>query len=379
MNRLSDSHAYPGAPLHLPLPAKAASKPVRGVNGGHRSAAFRRIIALLSLLLALAAFSSRARADCYYDSGSAASITFSPPSSITVPTTTQVGSVLWTSPTQIAPPTPYLVLDCYGSTSSGISNTVGGQPSSGDDTLFPTNIPWLSYRILHPDTSSPLHATPNQPVDGSYFGSQITFSVASKLQLVVTGPVTYSGELGGQLGVWQMNYYSQVCTRQGRHGCTRYEWQPSTQPLATFATSPVRFVVPACTVAVDPTVVVLPTVMASNFNGVDSTAGQTPFDVKLTCSAGTGLSITLATNSPATGVSGTGVIAPTSGGEMATGIGVQIRDGNGNAISFGTAIPAGTTPNGPYAIPFQARYYQTAATVSGGNVSATATYTLTYQ
>jgi type 1 fimbria pilin len=151
------------------------------------------------------------------------------------------------------------------------------------------------------------------------------------------------------------------------------------QPLATFTTSTVRFVVPACTVAVDPTVVTLPTVMASNFSGPNSTAGQTGFDVKLTCSASTNLSITLATSSPATGVSGTGVIAPTSGSGMAQGIGVQIRDGNGNPISFNTAIPAGTTSSGPYAIPFQARYYQTAAVISGGNVSATATYTLTYQ
>jgi type 1 fimbria pilin len=270
------------------------------------------------------------------------------------------------------------VLDCSGSTSSGISNTIGGQPSSGDNTLFPTNIPWLSYRILHPDTSSPLRAYPSQTVAGDN-GGGTEFSVASALQLVVTGPVTYSGQLSGQLGVWQMNYYRQVCTAHIGNYCYRYQWQASMQPLATFTTSTVRFVVPACTVAVDPTVVTLPTVMASNFSGPNSTAGQTGFDVKLTCSASTNLSITLATSSPATGVSGTGVIAPTSGSGMAQGIGVQIRDGNGNPISFNTAIPAGTTSSGPYAIPFQARYYQTAAVISGGNVSATATYTLTYQ
>jgi type 1 fimbria pilin len=377
MNPLSDSPACLGGPFHRALPAKVAGNPASGGRGGYRSPALQRAIALLSLLLVLAVFSNKVRAECDYDSGSASTITFSPPSSITVPTSTQVGTVLWTS-APITPSSPYLVLDCSGSTSSGISNTIGGQPSSGDNTLFPTNIPWLSYRILHPDTSSPLRAYPSQTVAGDN-GGGTEFSVASALQLVVTGPVTYSGQLSGQLGVWQMNYYRQVCTAHISNYCYRYQWQASMQPLATFTTSTVRFIVPACTVAVDPTVVTLPTVMASNFSGPNSTAGQTGFDVKLTCSASTNLSITLATSSPATGVSGTGVIAPTSGSGMAQGIGVQIRDGNGNPISFNTVIPAGTTSSGPYAIPFQARYYQTAAVISGGNVSATATYTLTYQ
>jgi len=373
MTYTSDRPAQPGYFPHRPVPAQTKAAALCGVHGY-----LLRTIALLVVLLAMAAFSNKARASCNYGSGSATTITFTPPSTIPVPTNTQVGTVLWTS-SPITPPTPYLVLSCSGSSSSGISNTVGGQPS-GDNTLFPTNIPWLSYRILHPDTSAALQAYPNQAVSGN---GNVEFSVASALQLVVSGPVTYSGQLSGQLGVWQMSYNTQeqVCIIPFLGGCALWgtQWQPGMHPLATFMTSTVRFSVPACTVAVDPTVVTLPTVMASNFSGPNSTAGQTGFDVKLTCSASTNLSITLATNSPATGVSGTGVIAPTSGSGMAQGIGVQIRDGNGNPISFNTAIPAGTTSSGPYAIPFQARYYQTAAVISGGNVSATATYTLTYQ
>jgi type 1 fimbria pilin len=375
MTYASDLPARPGDRLHRPLPAKIdASAPATG--RGCRTRVIWRVLGLLPLLLVLGVFSNQARADCYYDSGSASTITFAPPSTITVPTNTAVGTVLWTS----SPITPgsQLVLDCYNTTNSGIMNSVAGQPT-GDDTLFPTNISWLSYRILHPDTSSPLHATPNEPVDGGNYGSQITFSVASALQLVVTGPITYSGQLSGQLGVWQMNYYTEVCTRQGRHGCSQYGWQSSLQPLATFTTSTVRFVVPACTIAVDPTVVTLPTVMASNFGGVNSTTGQTPFAVQLTCSASSNLSITLATGAAATGVSGTGVIAPTGGTGMAHGIGVQILDRNAQPITFGTSISAGTTSSGAYSIPFYARYYQTASAVSGGQVSATATYTLTYQ
>jgi len=376
MTHPSDLLEQPGNRRYRPLPTESGiAAPAE--SQGRRIRVTWRALGLLPLLLVLGAFSNKAHADCYYDSGSAATVTFSPPATITVPTNPAVGTVLWTS-APITPPTPYLLLDCYNSTSSGIANTVGGQPSSGDNTLFPTNVPWLSYRILQPDTTSPLQVYPNQTIAGNN-GGGIQFSVASALQLVVTGPITYSGLLSGQLGVWQMNYYTEVCIRQGRRGCNQYGWQSSLQPLATFTTSTVRFVVPACTVAVDQTVVTLPTVMTSNFNGLNSTTGQTPFAVQLTCSASTNLSITLATTSPATGVSGTGVIAPTSGSNMAAGVGVQIRDGNGHSISFGTPLSAGTTSSGPYAIPFYARYYQTATTISGGKVSATATYTLTYQ
>lgn len=360
----SDLLARLGDRLHRSSPTGTGA-PAPAANRERRRIVWR-LLSLLSLLLAFGVFSNKAHADCSYDSGSASIITFAPPSTITVPTNTRVGSVLWTS----APITPSnkLVLDCYGTTTSGIMNSVAGQPT-GDDTIFPTNISWLSYRILHPDTSSPLHATPNEPVDVGNQVSRIKFAVASALQLVVTGPITYSGQLSGQLGVWQMTYLS----------CPGFFCQSGTHPIATFTTSTVRFVVPACTVAVDPTVVTLPTVMASNFGGVNSTTGQTAFAVQLTCSASSKLSITLATRAAARGVSGTGVIAPTSGPKMAQGIGVQILDNSSQPITFEKAIPAGTTSSGAFSIPFYARYYQTATPVSGGQVSATATYTLTYQ
>jgi type 1 fimbria pilin len=127
-------------------------------------------------------------------------------------------------------------------------------------------------------------------------------------------------------------------------------------------------------VAVDPTVVTLPTVYVSAFTGTGPTTGQTPFNVQLTCSGKVNLAITLATSNPGA----TGVIAPTSGTGYAQNVGVQILDGSGSPVPFGTAIPAGTTANGAFSVPFYARYYQTSANVSGGNVLATATYTLTY-
>lgn len=371
MQRLLSAAAF--GRVFLPfLSIKAAGYDCRSVQDGAL-----RALSLLPLFLVLTTFSTKAQADCNYSSGSAATINFQPPASITVSPDTKPGP-LWTSP-PITPGGQQLKLNCSGTTSSGIVNTASGLPTGTDDTLFPTNIPWLSYRILHPDTSSPLSASPNEPIKS---GQPLTFSVASALQLVVTGPVTSSGTLSGQLGIWQTTYNTWVCTVQGPFGgCWMGEWRPGTYPLAFFNTSAVRFVMPACKASVDPTFVYLPTVPITSFGSKNSTAGQTPFNVVLNCSAGTTLSMTLTTDMPASGVTGTGVIASSSGSGMAQGIGVQILDKNASAtISFGTPIlVVDATPNGTLSVPFYARYYKTAGSALPGLVKATAYYTLTYQ
>lgn len=342
------------------------------VRGSHvrRSVTVLRVVALLLGLL-LVAFAGRAHADCYYNSGAAATISFAPPATIAVSPDTAVGTVLWTS-APVAPANP-LVLNCSGTNGSGIANSMGLTPLSG--TLFPTGIPWLSYQVLYPDTSHILQPYPNEPVTGGN-GTAVTFGTSYALQLVVTGPVTNGGTLSGQLGVWQMIYYT--CAQYNNGGnCPTPQLVPAMHTLATFNTSGVTFVPGTCKAAVDPTVVTLPTVYASAFSGAGTATGQTPFNVQLTCSGKVNLAITLATSNPQAGA--TGVIAPTSGPGYAQNVGVQLLDGSGNPVSFGTAISAGQTAIGPFNIPFSARYYQTGANASAGKVTATATYTLTYQ
>lgn len=327
-------------------------------------------LAGLALGLLLLTIAGRARADCEYSSGTAATIGFAPPSTMTVSPDTAVGTILWTS-APIAAISP-LVLTCSGTNSSGITNSVGLTPTSG--TLFPTGIPWLSYQLLYPDSTHFLQPSPNQSVGSG----TITFNGNYAVQLVVTGPVTGGGTLSGQLGVWQMVYYTCSLYNPGGN-CPNSRWVKATNPLATFAISSVTFVLPACKVAVDPTVVTLPTVYASAFTGVGSITGQTPFNVQLTCTSGANLAITLAASAPAPGLVSSGVIAPTPGSGYAQDVGVQILDQDGSPIAFGTPIPEGVTPNGTFSVPFYARYYQTGTTVSAGQVSAKATYTLTYQ
>lgn len=331
------------------------------------TAVIARILAVLFGLLLLA-MAGRARADCDY-TNQPGTVTFTPPSTITLPDTLTVGTILWTS--SPVSPANYPTLNCTGSTDSGVVNSIGGQAGSGDDTLFPTNVPGLSYRLLHPDATNPLHAYPNQSVSTG----RIQFSVATALQLVVTGTIapgsTYNG---GQIAQWNVDM------------CNGFYWfgncwgQRSTNPVEVFNSSGIRFIAPACTIVIDPTVVTLPVVTASGFGAPGSVAGQTPFAVQLNCpsaAAGANLAITLATSSPVAGA--TGVIANTAGSGYAQNVGVQVLDGNGNPVPFGTAISAGTATAGNFNVQLNARYYQTGATVTAGQVKATATYTITYQ
>jgi len=311
----------------------------------------------LLLLLPLLALCGRAHASCSNIRGVshfAGTIAFQPPATIMLSNTQVVGTILWTS--SPIPPSNYPTLECSGNTKSGIKNVNAGQPTGSDDTLFPTNVPGLSYRLLHPDTSDLLQSYPNQiiPDDG---GNGTSFNVTTALELVVTGTITPGSQLSsGLLGRW-------VANGGGKR-------------LANFSTSGVTFAAPACTVAVDPTVVTLPTVLAATFSGTGYTTGQTPFNVQLSCQAGANLAITLATSSPQP--STTSVIAPTAGSGYAGNVGVQILNGSGNPITFGTAILEGTTTSGTMSLPFYARYYQTATGVTAGKAAATATYTLTY-
>lgn len=321
-------------------------------------------VATLLLGLVLLAVAGRARADCDY-TNQPGTVTFTPPPTITLPDNPAVGTILWTSAPIV--PANYPTLTCIGSTNSGIVNQAGA-PVGGDNTLFPTNVPGLSYKFLHPDTSRLLHAYPDESISAG----NIQFSVATALQLIVTGPIAPGSVFtGGQFAKWNADMCDVVWIF-----CARSR---GTNPVEVFNSTSIRFVAPACSVVVDPTVVTLPTVFASAFTGVGSVTGQTPFNVQLNCpsaAAGASVAITLATSNPVAGA--TGVIAPTSGSGYAKRIGVQVLDGGGNPVPFNTAIAAGTVTAGAFNIPLAARYYQTDANPTAGQVKATATYTITY-
>lgn len=320
-------------------------------------------LAMLALALLLLTLAGRARADCDY-TNRPGSVTFTPPATITLPNNPPIGTILWTS--SPISPASYPTLRCVNTTNSGVVNLIGGAPGS-DDTLFPSNVAGLSYRLLHPDASSPLQAYPNETISpGTY-----DFSVAAALQLVVTGTITPGSVLtGGQLAQWNVD----MCLFAGESSNCKQPQGP--KPVEVFNTSSITFVAPACT-GNSPTVT-LPTVYASAFTGTGTTTGQTPFTVQLTCTAASTVSITLSPGQ-SVGLDSSGVTGSTGTSQK---VGVQLLQADGSTpIQFGNAYPAATTPSGNSApsLIFYARYYQTGSPVVPGTVTATATYILTYQ
>ncbi|WP_329742279.1 fimbrial protein [Dyella sp. A6] len=339
----------------------------------------RRALGLLLaslLLIGLAMVPHTARATCWFTSGSATNVTFNA-GTITLTPSTQVGTVLWTSST--ASPANPPDLACDSNTNGGIVNTIAAStPVNGNDTLIPTGIPGISYRLPHPDTSNYLALYPNYPTaSGNY-----NFSVASNLQLVYTGPYLppNNSSLTGQLSQWKIDICSnpRVNGRGDYKGCYS---NVSAQPVETFnINATILIQVPTCDIdsgSVNKTVV-LPSIATTQLSGPGSTTGDTPFSLQLTnCPSNLGVFITLNTSSPQAGA--TGVIAPAGSG-YASGIGVQILQANDSTpVTFGTAIQSGVTSSSNYNIDLHARYYQTGSTISAGPVKGVATYTLNYQ
>ena len=312
----------------------------------------RTIRLLLTLLLLLAPLCAHAL--CQYSSGGNTSVTFSLPASITIPANTANGAIIASSQ-QVPPANPPTIACNYGwlpeNMTYGVVNSRGGYLS--DNLTFDTDIPGIGYRITHPSAYLTAYSLNNQSV------RQSTFSVTSGLVLVKTGPIMPGSVLtAGKLADWRWDDSS---------GNTLY---PETFKLGNSVT----FTTPSCTLVANPINVILPAATMSAFTGIGATTGKTPFQIQLTCPAGTAVSqITMHTSTPD---SHTGVVAPAGAG-YATGIGVQILDGNSNPVTFETQ--SAVTPAATASIPYYAQYFQTAPAVSGGLVKATVTFDLFYQ
>jgi type 1 fimbria pilin len=63
----------------------------------------------------------------------------------------------------------------------------------------------------------------------------------------------------------------------------------------------------------------------------------------------------------------------------ATGVGVELLDGNSNSVVFNNTTVVGATPSGALSLPYTARYHAILNAVTAGSVAAKATFTLTYQ
>jgi len=194
-----------------------------------------------------------------------------------------------------------------------------------------------------------------------------TYTETFTAQFVKTGAVTPGTVQGRQL--MQFWWYE-------------YGTSASSGPMSTALTlnGGAQVTMLTCTVAAGSQnfTVTLPTVSTAALPSVASTAGRTPFNINLNCpTGGAETSITFASNT-ASGT--TGVMTSTAtGGSSSRAVGVQLLDADGVPMAFNTAQDLGTSPTGSWALPFYAQYYRTSGTFRAGTVTATATFTLTYQ
>jgi type 1 fimbria pilin len=120
-------------------------------------------------------------------------------------------------------------------------------------------------------------------------------------------------------------------------------------------------------------------IKASDLSAIGSTTAPSTFDIPMTCDPG--VSVAYQIDGTADVSKATGVLAIQKGSGMATGVGVQVLQGS-NPVALGTLSPTyivTTSSAQGVNIPLTARYYKNNATVTGGKVSAIATFTMNYQ
>ncbi|MFC3550750.1 fimbrial protein [Lysobacter cavernae] len=158
-----------------------------------------------------------------------------------------------------------------------------------------------------------------------------------------------------------------------------YGVTPSSGPMATpLQVSAAIVRTPTCGVnaGTKDFTVTLPTISVRSLpapNG--TTAGRTGFNLNLTCEAGVNTRVTLDSNRQHASL--TGVVRQALGSGNANNVGVQILDSAFNPVPFDSARPVGISPSGAWQIPFYVQYYRLGAP-GAGRVSATVTYTMTY-
>jgi len=121
----------------------------------------------------------------------------------------------------------------------------------------------------------------------------------------------------------------------------------------------------------------------SEMAAVGSTTSSTSFNILLnSCPSGLN-GITYELDPTTTIVAGTGnSVVTLDGSSTASGVGLQVLDGNGNPFALGTPVTFtgyNQSTGGNYAIPLKARYYRTTSAANVGSANTAITFIMTYQ
>ena len=343
------------------------------------------LLILLPGLFAWPATAQAASSQCYFQDANGNPINAPPAQTVTfssvtipLPSPPTAGSPIGSPQSATASGGTIYITCLSGGTPGGLQPSYGTYNTSNNTIYSPT--PGVAFQVLRAGTPIPLY--PNGPLAAN----TTQFTNTTTFQLISTGVLPSNGNqipAGTILGQWQFNNLCitnpQFDKRGNFIGC---DTNAAVRTVIIFQSGGVTFTASTCTVSAGSqnVTVTLPSIAASALGAVGATAGTTQFAINLTgCNPNLSVSATLSTNSPYAGPNG--VIAPTAGAGYASGVGIQILQPNGaTPVTFDTAFSTGTTNNNTnYTFNLYARYYQTAAPMTPGQVQATATYTLTYQ
>jgi len=243
--------------------------------------------------------------------------------------------------------------------------TVNGTLVPGSPNVYQTNVPGIGVQWMITSgwngswSTAPLTQTLSSPAGGSAH-----YTLA---RLVVTGPVS-AGVL--------VTIPSMTVTFSG--SCVDTVVQTQNVTVGTAINGP------TCNVTTTAVQVPMPAISVTALTSIGATAGSTPLNLGIYCSAGTLVSMTLTDAVDISNRSTTLNLAP---GSTATGVGLQILNKSG-PIAYGPDSSAqgstnqwlaGTAAGGPMNIPLTARYVRTEGKLSAGTVNGLATFTMSYQ
>lgn len=315
-------------------------------------------------------FTTTAFADCnVYTGGSASTATITLPAAINI-ARDGVGTVLydsdWVTTTVNVRP------NCSGSgqvTAGYVSTMV---PVQGFAKVYETGVTGIGIKTtwLNSITSSPsMDAANTLTSPASSFGNFTNALYGNmgkfRVQLIKTGPI-----LAGRFNL-------PTVLGTGVYGST-------TMNILELSNNTASVTAPACTVRDTITPVTMPVASGRYLPSVDSTTGDTGFNISLDCPSPVAVSMTFTDVVDAANVSDRLSLSKDS---IAKGVGYQIVY-KGNAIKFGpessaannlnqfSVAPAGTV--GALIIPFIARYIRTGP-ITPGTANANAIFTMSYQ
>ncbi|MHA7848625.1 fimbrial protein [Serratia sp. D1N4] len=248
---------------------------------------------------------------------------------------------------------------------------------SGRDYIYATSTPGIGFTLgAIQGASTTVYRLPTPsatPLDGNIHqialvaiqnSSFLSSSGSAKIQLYKTGPIN-SGVISGKVGAFILG--SSVSGGGG--------WATEV-PINLNA---LTVTVLACTLNTPSVSVPLGNVQAALFTGVSSTLATQSFNLGLNCDANARVNVSMSGTQNAD-TTNTSVLALSGAGnaDVAKGVGAQILY-NGIPMNIDENLLLKTSAGGVETLGFQARYYQTLATVMPGKANATATLNITYQ